>query len=628
MTNDNTYTSPLVYVIAIFLAVHMLTFPFYEVPQLVSTGPSWYGLDVSWQMTLNYANIHNWIWGKDIIYTYGPLGFLSTRNMWGVSRWVFLAFDMLLVVNFFYVFKDFLKASASKLLGALVLVAAMLMMNTDHGTDLSIVLLFLVFFWLYKTYLQPSNASFAMLILLTVISFYIKMNTGLVGFCFLLVHLVLLYFADKISVVKALIIFASLTTAIVISAWLLHVHLPSYIISAFEIVKGYNDTMHMNNNETRHEDNLGRIYAMMKYLMLAYGVYILFKGKFMQFFFLGLCISYILIIKKQAYLRGDTQHLYEFFSYGPLILLMGNLLYFKSNTQKIITAFILFIITITLFFKTEYGRKIDEIFVYRFSNISNYFKEFSDSKNAQYIIQKDKRYIPDTVLRKIDKNTIDIFPWDTEYLIENKLNYHCRPLFQSFSAYTAYLQEKNYNFYVNNGPKYILFDYESIDGRYPFNDEAKLNMFILKNYTLSDTFTSNERLRSLLLRKKETQPLVISKMDERQFALTDNIPVIVDADFLKIDVALNFKGKKRAFSLRSPALDIQFTTQDGKTHAYKTSTELLKAGVMVQDLIENHQDFLSSINRQETNNKIIHVKLLADQAFFNKEITVEYYNIK
>lgn len=628
MDNNYTYTSPLIYVLAFVMALYMFTFPFISYPYVTDQGPTWLGLDVSWQMMLNYSNNHDLVWGKDIIYTYGPLGFLATRFAWGVSRWFFLAFDLMLMVNFFYVFKDFLKASISKTLGALILLAAMLLMQTDHGSDLSWVLLFLIFFWIYKTFTQPSARSFIMLIILTVLSFYVKMNTGLIGICVLVAHLALLYFSERLSIRTAFIILFSLIGSIYLSSLLLHVHLPGYIKGAFEIIKGYNDTMHLNNNEIRHEQNVQLLYNMMKYLIIIYFIYILLKGKFIQFFFLGLCVGYIILIKKQAILRGDVQHLSEFYCYGPLVLILGNFLYFRNNTQKIFSAAILFIFTIALFFKTEHGRKIDELFAFRFSNIGNYVKQFKDSKQPEYLINKDKRYIPAAILNKIDDSTIDVFPWDAEYLIENKLNYSPRPIFQSFSAYTRYLQEVNYNHYLKNAPEYVLYDYDAIDNRYPANDEPLLTLFLLKNYTLSDTFTSNSRLRSLLQKNTGTGKLNVDKKGERKIKLTGNIPVLPGTNFIRANVSYNFKGRKTAFTSRPPKIDIQFTTESGSTHVYRTSIELLKGGVITEKLITSHTDFLSLLSQNDFLNKITHINLLCEQGYFDDELVVEYYNIK
>lgn len=628
MTQQGTYTSPFIYVIAFVLAIHMFPLPFMEYPYLVDNGPSWFGLDVSWQMVLNYALKNNWVWGEDIIYTYGPLGFLSTRIGWGIPRIVFLIFDLFVVLNFFHVFKDFLKASASKLVGLLILVTAILLMNFNHGTDTSWLFLFFILYWLYRSFSRPTFFAFLMIVILTTVAFYIKVNTGLISVILVSVHLVLLYFTDKLSVCKCALVLGSLFATLLISSFLLHVHLVSYVSRAFEIIKGYNAVMHMNNSETRVENNLGLIYHMSKYLVMIYFVYILLKGKFTQFFFLGATALYLLLLKKQAFLRGDTQHLFEFLCYGPLIFLTGNFLYYKNDTQKLFSSAILFIMTLALFFKTEQGAKVDELFSRRISSVGTYFNEWGKSKDVDYLTQQNKRKIPGAILSKIGTATIDVFPWDSEYILENKLNYSPRPVFQSFSAYTEKLQKVNYDFYLNKGPKYILFDYEAIDNRNPFNEEPLLHYFILKNYTLSDTFTSNERLRSLLVRNTAVLPLQIQKTGNQTLRINEPIAVAGNANFWKIKVKENLRGRKAAFSMRPSQVDIEFTCSDGTSRRYKTSTELLKAGVAVDNLLINHLDFLSLLTQKEFISGITNVKIIADAAYFQNEIDIEYYTVK
>ncbi|HEY1032647.1 MAG TPA: hypothetical protein VGD89_12800 [Flavipsychrobacter sp.] len=124
-------------IVAAILAIFMLNTPFAVHPELVDKGPSWLGLDVSWQMTLNYALKEKWVWGKDIVYTYGPLGFLSTRIGWGIPAWLFFVFDVFLVANFFFVFRDFLLGIQEKFIAILIVVVTTLLLGTNHGSDLS-----------------------------------------------------------------------------------------------------------------------------------------------------------------------------------------------------------------------------------------------------------------------------------------------------------------------------------------------------------------------------------------------------------------------------------------------------------------------------------------------------------
>ena len=49
----------------------------YLIPKNIWNSPGT-GLDPSWELSINLALKHHLVWGKDIIFTYGPLGYLST----------------------------------------------------------------------------------------------------------------------------------------------------------------------------------------------------------------------------------------------------------------------------------------------------------------------------------------------------------------------------------------------------------------------------------------------------------------------------------------------------------------------------------------------------------------------
>lgn len=630
MDYSNYQPPVLVYIIAFVLAIHMYTFPFIVYPELTADGPSWLGLDVSWQMTLNYANIQDWVWGKDIVFTYGPLGFLATRIGWGVSRWTFLLFDLFMIVNFFYIFKDFLKASTNKFVGVFILLATTLTLNMMHGTDLSLLLLAFSFYWIYKSYANPTPSSLVWLGLIVIIAFYVKMNTGLLVILLFLTHIMLMYFLNKISLKSGLISLGVLTLGLVGSAWLLNVSLPGYIHGSFELIKGYNSSMYLDDGNTGAENNIALVYTLIKYLFIAFAIYLFLKGKLVQFFFLAIGIGYVLLLKKQALIRGDIQHLSEFFCYVPLVLIYGNLVHHRDTIQKYFSAVMLAIVLLCLFFKTDMlNKQVDNLFLERFSTKQAYIEQFINADSDAYANQKNKKYIPERILNTIGNATVDIFPWDISYLIENNLNYKPRPIIQSYSAYTQYLQQLNYDSYINDGPEYIIYDYESIDRRYPFGDETKLSMLIVKNYSIADSFESNGRSRLLLKKRSDAiKPLNIELVETRTFDIKDRFPIVEGTNMVKVHVKYHSAGRKAAMLDRPPAIDLCVYISNGHEFVYKTSMELLKAGQKSDKMVVTLKDLVTLLVSEEDLDSITSMSLSLNRDFFDPEITVEYYKVK
>lgn len=611
------------------LAIHMVSFPFVVRPWLETTGPSWLGLDVSWQMTLNYAKVNNWVWGKDIIYTYGPLGFLATHIGLGVSRWTFLLFDVFMVFNFFYIYRDFIQSATDKWLALFMLIAVSLTVGTLHGSDLSWVITVFSFYWMYKLHDQIRISYFVYLCINIIICFFLKLNTGLIGTVLLTGCLLNLLIFKKIKWQYAVMVLSTLIAGIIIMGLFLNVSLPDYINGALQIIKGYNDIMHLGFRDyILMEQDVAILYYAFNVFYLIYLLIILRERQYSHLFFVGIAVLYTFLLRKQAIVRNDSYHYNEFFEYSSLVLLSGYFLKPVKEVQRLVAAIAVLLIVWSLLYKIQNGKQtIDDIAMTRFASQQDYVKNFSNYKKTAFLNNRHKRYIPERILKQIGNEPIDIFPWDSEYLIENHLNYKPRPVFQSFSSYTKYLQEVNYAYYEHHAPTYIIYDYETIDERYPFNDDILINFFICKNYTFADSFVSNGRWRTLLKRKVPVVPIKQEIPKSGEFALGQDIPVDW-AMMMRMNLEFTAKGKFESAYYRTPKVQIWMQRENATWVKYKVSKEVLKAGICVDRWVNNNHDFVKYMKDRFSLDRITKVRIVANKDYYKEKIKVEYYNIK
>jgi len=104
---------------------------------------------------------------------------------------------------------------------------------------------------------------------------------------------------------------------------------------------------------------------------------------------------------------------------------------------------------------------------------------------------------------KIKKGlTADIIPWDISYLIANSLAYKPRPIPQSYSAYSRNLQDINRRFFADMkaSPDWIIVDIEDIDGRLPIGLDSSSLASIKRFYSFSHKGSKG----SLVFRKKRS----------------------------------------------------------------------------------------------------------------------------
>ena len=142
----------------------------------------WSSLDPSWSLALSYANENNFIWGKDIAFTYGPLGYLSTRIGWGINRDILLLFDVFYFLNFIYIFYYTFKNAVNKFVALLIIVAVTLTIPYFLGGGIALILFMFLIFWLKLSIDKPKIIYFSIQTIFIVLLFFIKFNTGLISF--------------------------------------------------------------------------------------------------------------------------------------------------------------------------------------------------------------------------------------------------------------------------------------------------------------------------------------------------------------------------------------------------------------------------------------------------------------
>ncbi|MDB5230103.1 MAG: hypothetical protein JWN76_908 [Chitinophagaceae bacterium] len=569
--------------------------------------------------------MHNLTWGKDIIFTYGPLGFLSIRNGFGVSRWIFIFFDLFIVINFFYVFKDYLLRSGDLFISALILIATCLLIGSFYGSAFSWILLFLICYRMYTSYLHPSILSLALLSILIALSFFIKMNTGLVGIIFLSLHLLNLFFIKKITALKATGVFVLAIGVIILLASLLHVSLSNYVRGSLELISGYNQVMYLEEMHEQTEWNVKMLLAGILLLFSIQAALLIKQKQYSRLLYTISCVGYLFLLWKQSIVRNDIQHLQEFLFYAPLILITGNFFSDRIAPSRFFSGATLVIVVAALLIKAE-TVPVNTMVNTRFFKKKEYLHAFREYDPANYLGQQNKRLIPDSLVKKIGTHTIDVFPWDAEYLFQHHMNYSPRPVFQSYTAYTDWLEKKNLEHYQKKAPDFLLYDYDAIDGRYPFNEEVLTNFFITKNYHVTDTFTSNERQRILLEKNSPVMPLHFVTADKKNAETSDEVPVN-NFSFIKIKLAYSLRGKLRATLYKAPPVYISFILQNGERHLYKTSIDLLETGIMTDKLVISDPDFIHYIRSKENLPGIARIKLELEQRYFKKIMTVEYLQV-
>lgn len=246
-------------------------------------------------------------------------------------------------------------------------------------------------------------------------------------------------------------------------------------------------------------------------------------------------------------------------------------------------------------------------------------------------LNKTSFELPKRIKEKIGSNSIDVMPWNMMMAFENNLNLKHRPIFQSYSAYNKFLGDLNANFYQSaNAPKFVFYEFQTIDFRYPILDEPKTQLILFKNYSCVDTFSLNNRLILLFEKKENTPKIEFIKGNSYELQFNDSI-VPQKNTFYEILIKKKLKGNIKSFVFHAPSIQLSIRTKNGIKNNYRTSKNLLESGISCTPLFYNTLDVYRYLNNPVKNdsNEIQSIKIkINDFGSFEKKYTVNEYHIK
>ena len=529
-----------------------------------------YGIDPAWQYALNTAIEHKYVFGQDWVFTYGPLGYLSTA--WPPNQalaWVLL-YKLLLYAGLcgLGIFNYF---SSTHWIQKAVTVLVFVIAGRLYYYESSVY--FLVLFIAALIWHKNTRSNYLLLLIsaFVAINLFIKLNTAfVVAFCF--VAYLLFALTTKAISMRILLICIALTgTMVVALAFATHTHLASYLIHGLAIVKHYQDAMVIDVIVTSAPFVLAILLAVLIGLLLIANILIYKNYATIP---LSLLLSGVLFIAfKQGFVAGAGNHQIAYFGAGLMMLLAIPQLsqhFMQWLINKIVYPSAALVATIGIM----------HIGVFGFFN-----------RPLKDLYAKEPIAIypfPDSILAKTAKQTIDIFPCNAMHLYFNQLNYQPRPIPQGYQAYSPTLDSLNTIYFQSaNAPEILLFQQGSVFNRHPFWDELNTKLTIRENYQLNDSvwlanLPGTPPSRYWLLQKNEQPPrrLTYQLMGTAQAAITDTLffNILPENYLTRIYLHYSWPGKIRRLLFQPALLDCHLVYQNGSTQTFKAVLPTLQGG--------------------------------------------------
>jgi hypothetical protein len=546
--------------------------------------------DSGWVIGLNMAFAQHMVFGRDILFSYGPLGFvlvpmdvgsnlyhaviwrLFLHGLWWTSIWLVLSR---------------LPGRIEMVLFAAVCILSGLTRGLDVSSyDRSSILLLTATSFLLLSYREQRLLWAVPAVIVSAFSLLGKFNVGVAALALLVAWFAAMLVQDHRRRTAAWLAgLAGLYVATV--ALLFRIYggpldaLPPFLKGSWLIATGFSAQMSLWLPwwHTCHMDKLAVLGMGVLTLIVLWK---LFRRRPAAAVFALLAIP-VFFAYKAAIVRADWLHLY------PALFLIPGMLAIALCWQigGIERLAIRVLLVLGCFAGASCGTLLFGPQIY-YSGLANLTAAFRTTAPLTHLAGSPSQgrtgaSIPIAWQQMIDCRTVDVYPCDIGLVYENKLNWWPRLVLQSYAAYHPYLDKRGAEHYSGPGaPEFILYRHVAIDFQNPCAVDPQTWLEILRRYDVAEA--SGELL--LLKRRQEPRWAEASVLRQESVRLGERIEVssrFSGRVVLEARLRLSAAGSlKSALYKTAPNIVVEY--EDGQSERFRTVWRNLEGGFLVNDL--------------------------------------------
>jgi len=234
------------------------------------------------------------------------------------------------------------------------------------------------------------------------------------------------------------------------------------------------------------------------------------------------------------------------------------------------------------------------------------------------------------VCAEVGQHSVDVYNFSIGVAILNGLNFTPRPIFQGYSAYTPSLQGWNLRHYQSDrAPDFLLWKDERVDNRYPGMDDAPLVAGLPGHYEA--LFAEGGYWLFKRVSPLSKAPPVRSALLSRTVSLSEEIYLPADLDravWLEADPVPNALGRVRALLYKPAAVHLVTTDDHGKRMSWRLPPRIAASGFLIVPTLEGGGD-LAALARGRVHSwvKSFHFEAAQGQEEFWKDVKARVYGL-
>jgi hypothetical protein len=353
--------------------------------------------------------------------------------------------------------------------------------------------------------------------------------------------------------------------------------------------------------------------------------------------FLGWLSSLLFLIWKHGFVRADLYHTAAVLGFFPVFALLLDIIpgtgTFTTVAARVLglASCVFACVAVQTLFLADLKSSLLQPFRAFALNLRTYTNPSGYGKQMLELQATARKEAALPEIRKIvGDSTVDVFGQDQVYALFNDLNYHPRPVFQSYMAYNNRLMGLNEEFYLSKAaPDYVLFELSAVDRKFPPLEDAWVLRYLLMNY--EPAFLEKH---FQLLHRKSSVPAQLSLLQEGTVRLGEPIALgsADSAVWLEVKVRPTRRGLIRRVLFKPAKIRVAAWSDVSKTGRLvrsPASAPALAAGFLASPLILKTEDVLNFYNGAAIRPGAYSIECeQEDRAFWDSEVNFRLYKIE
>ena len=312
-------------------------------------------------------------------------------------------------------------------------------------------------------------------------------------------------------------------------------------------------------------------------------------------------VGLVFIVWKQGFVQVGRDHGEIFLGFVPTLVLASAALPGRSRLAKWVGACAAIACCLTAFVSSQwllagaFRSWVTRPFVLLADHARvalhpvQYLNRLEELQNSEYAAAQLPK-----LRQQIGASSVDVFGYNQAYAILNHLNFRPRPIFQSYAAYNERLMRLNEQFYASRAaPDFVLFRLTPIFERFPPLEDALVLRRLLLDYQPIDSEGP-----FILLKAREQTPAQLQLLREGTLRPGELLSM---RDWFKSNVWISMEieptalGSIRSFFYKAPKVELGVWMFDGaklKMAKFTAPPAMLATGFLANPLELETQDIM------------------------------------